>query len=417
MEPKKKSKGRKSLTTIPNPNPNTPVGLPVGSTSSPTSLEGSFLRSSNTPFHPMQMGSTTGSAPPPPRVGSCLRSAIPGPTSSNLGNPEQPKPDLVRTFEEVKVKTNVCGSDKRKRRKARRAAASAALAQPSTSTGSGKRGSAEGNIKTPVQRSEAKAGQPEAQPSKEKATEPSTKRTRTPGSTPDDTLRVAKRPRHATTPRSQTNGTMCNWSMKLRAGNIRKLSSAGGCFPSEPNQHGLHGGTADRVSRCCANGNPKHVNGRKLAPNTVCLNVAVEGAIAGHCIKCRDEGMAPQETDRQWRTNGALFFGVTKALISWDPPSSATDPSTKCPKDQQMETTVSVEDESTPAGGVERQPTAKKCHTAGEAPETETLLDPEDVTLTEVDQDSLPTGSSQETGSQDVTGSPGSPRQTEGQKH
>ncbi|KAG5878370.1 hypothetical protein JTB14_020608 [Gonioctena quinquepunctata] len=107
------------------------------------------------------------------------------------------------------------------------------------------------------------------------------------------------------------------------------------------------------------------------------------------------------------RANGALFFGATKALMSWDSSSSAADPSTKGPKDQPMETTVSVEDESTPAEGDERQPTAETCHTAEEGPETEALLDPENVTLTEVDQDSVPTGSSQETGSQDVTGNPG----------
>ncbi|KAG5884993.1 hypothetical protein JTB14_031230 [Gonioctena quinquepunctata] len=115
------------------------------------------------------MGSTTGTTPPPPRADSSLGSAIPVPTGSNLVNPEQPKPgsatlatatlgdrprssnvaDLVRTFE---------------------------------------KGSAKGNIKTPVQRSEAKAGQPEAQSARRKAPEFSTKRTRIPGSTPDDTL-------------------------------------------------------------------------------------------------------------------------------------------------------------------------------------------------------------------------------------
>ncbi|KAG5889997.1 hypothetical protein JTB14_035909 [Gonioctena quinquepunctata] len=87
------------------------------------------------------------------------------------------------------------------------------------------------------------------------------------------------------------------------------------------------------------------------------------------------------------RANGALLFGATKALIRWDPPSSAADPSTEGPKDQPMGTTVSVEDESTPAEGVERQPTVEKGHTAEEGPETEALLDPEDVTLTEVDLD------------------------------
>ncbi|KAG5893806.1 hypothetical protein JTB14_027843 [Gonioctena quinquepunctata] len=64
------------------------------------------------------------------------------------------------------------------------------------------------------------------------------------------------------------------------------------------------------------------------------------------------------------RANGALFSGATKALISWDPPSSAADPPTKGPKDQPMETTVSVEDESTSAEGGERQPTVETCHTA-----------------------------------------------------
>ncbi|KAG5864468.1 hypothetical protein JTB14_034047 [Gonioctena quinquepunctata] len=51
------------------------------------------------------------------------------------------------------------------------------------------------------------------------------------------------------------------------------------------------------------------------------------------------------------RANGVLFFDSTKALISWDPLTSAVDPSTKCPQDQPMETTASVEDESTPAEG------------------------------------------------------------------
>ncbi|KAG5866018.1 hypothetical protein JTB14_006403 [Gonioctena quinquepunctata] len=74
------------------------------------------------------------------------------------------------------------------------------------------------------------------------------------------------------------------------------------------------------------------------------------------------------------RVNGALFFGATKALISWDPPSSAIDPSTKGPQDQPMETTVSVEDQSIPAEGVERQPSAETCHTGGGS-ETEALLD------------------------------------------
>ncbi|KAG5893088.1 hypothetical protein JTB14_029483 [Gonioctena quinquepunctata] len=99
---------------------------------------------------------------------------------------------------------------------------------------------------------------------------------------------------------------------------------------------------------------------------------------------------------KKWRVNGALFFGATKALISWVPPSSALDPSTKGPQDQLMETTVSVEDESIPAEVVERQPSAETCHTAEGGSETDVLLDLEDVTLTEIDQDSLPTGSSQE---------------------
>ncbi|KAG5899091.1 hypothetical protein JTB14_021594 [Gonioctena quinquepunctata] len=85
----------------------------------------------------------------------------------------------------------------------------------------------------------------------------------------------------------------------------------------------------------------------------------------------------------------ALFSGATKALISRDPPSSAVDPSTKGPQDQPMETTVSVEDESIPAEGVGRQPSAE---TAEGGSETEALLDPEDVTLTEVDQDRVQSG-------------------------
>ncbi|KAG5879856.1 hypothetical protein JTB14_036544 [Gonioctena quinquepunctata] len=86
------------------------------------------------------------------------------------------------------------------------------------------------------------------------------------------------------------------------------------------------------------------------------------------------------------RANGALFFGATNALISWDPPSSAVDPSTKGPQDQPMETAVSVEDESTSAEGVERQPTPETHHTAERASETEDL-DPEDVTLTLLHRD------------------------------
>ncbi|KAG5878237.1 hypothetical protein JTB14_000726 [Gonioctena quinquepunctata] len=92
------------------------------------------------------------------------------------------------------------------------------------------------------------------------------------------------------------------------------------------------------------------------------------------------------------------------------------DPSTEGPQDQPIETTVSVEDVSTPAEGAERRSTAETCHTAEEGSETKDLLGPEDVTLTEVDQDSLPTGSSQETESQDVIESPGSLRQTEVQE-
>ncbi|KAG5868635.1 hypothetical protein JTB14_014794 [Gonioctena quinquepunctata] len=89
-----------------------------------------------------------------------------------------------------------------------------------------------------------------------------------------------------------------------------------------------------------------------------------------------------------------MFFGATKA----DPPSSVVDPSTKGSQYQPMETTVSVEDELTPAEEVDRQSSAETCHTAEGAPETEALLDPENVTLTEVDQDSLPTGSDGEPG-------------------
>ncbi|KAG5878831.1 hypothetical protein JTB14_023954 [Gonioctena quinquepunctata] len=61
---------------------------------------------------------------------------------------------------------------------------------------------------------------------------------------------------------------------------------------------------------------------------------------------------------------------------------------------------VSVEDESAPAKRVDRQPSAETCHTAKEGSETEALFDPEDVSLTEVDQDGFPTKSSRETGSQ-----------------
>ncbi|KAG5864512.1 hypothetical protein JTB14_001896 [Gonioctena quinquepunctata] len=331
--------------TILIPKPHTPVGSPVGSTSSPTSLEGSFSGSSNTPSPPMRMGSTTGSTPPPPRAGSYLGSAFSVPMGSN---PEQPKPgsaslvtdtlgdgprssnvaDLVRTFEKVKVKTNVRGSDKRKRRQARWAEASAALAQPSTLTGSEKRvsvpntgrldgkgeqGSAERNIKTPVQSSEAKAGEPEAQPSREKAS-----------------LCLQQREQEPPAPHPMIP---CVW-----------LSD--------------HAPIPNKWNR---------------------VQLVREATRRRH-----------QETELcSWRANGALFFCATKALIRWDPPSSAADPTTKGPKDQPMETTVSVKYESTPAEGVERQPTAEKCHTAEEGHETEALFDPEDVTLTEVFRQSL----------------------------
>ncbi|KAG5881533.1 hypothetical protein JTB14_008459 [Gonioctena quinquepunctata] len=64
------------------------------------------------------------------------------------------------------------------------------------------------------------------------------------------------------------------------------------------------------------------------------------------------------------RAKGAMFFSATKALLSWDPPSSAIDPSTKGPQDQPIQTTVPVEYESTAAEGVERQPSAETYHTA-----------------------------------------------------
>ncbi|KAG5862667.1 hypothetical protein JTB14_031056 [Gonioctena quinquepunctata] len=87
------------------------------------------------------------------------------------------------------------------------------------------------------------------------------------------------------------------------------------------------------------------------------------------------------------RANGALFLGATEALISWDPPSSAVDPSTLEP-----------------------------CHTAEGVSEMEAHLEPEDVILTEFNQDSLPTGYSRESGSQDEIGSPDTLRKIEGQK-
>ncbi|KAG5884447.1 hypothetical protein JTB14_023190 [Gonioctena quinquepunctata] len=171
MESKRiKPKGRKSLSTTSNPIPrwppsrvhqfpNTAGGLFLGvlQYSLPSMRMGSTTGSSATPSTPA--GPKTGFTPPPLQAGSSLVSATPVPTGSNLGNPEQLKPgsaslvtatlgdrlrssnvaDFTRTFEKMKVKTNVRGSDKRRRKKARPAAASAGLTQLSTSTGSEKR--------------------------------------------------------------------------------------------------------------------------------------------------------------------------------------------------------------------------------------------------------------------------------------
>ncbi|KAG5893807.1 hypothetical protein JTB14_027844 [Gonioctena quinquepunctata] len=75
--------------------------------------------------------------------------------------------------------------------------------------------------KPPSNSPKPKLKQPEAQPSRAKAFEPSTKRTRTPGSTPDDTLLVAQRPcpspkrmgQGATGPQSLAQATSGNQSL------------------------------------------------------------------------------------------------------------------------------------------------------------------------------------------------------------
>ncbi|KAG5881553.1 hypothetical protein JTB14_028170 [Gonioctena quinquepunctata] len=110
------------------------------------------------------------------------------------------------------------------------------------------------------------------------------------------------------------------------------------------------------------------------------------------------------------QANWDLFFGATKALISRDSPTSAAYSPTNGPHNQPVETTVSVENESTPAEVVERQLLVEEGFKTG------ALLDPEDVTLTKINQNSLPTGSCQNTGSQDVIGSPGSLSLTEKQE-
>ncbi|KAG5863373.1 hypothetical protein JTB14_030672 [Gonioctena quinquepunctata] len=58
------------------------------------------------------------------------------------------------------------------------------------------------------------------------------------------------------------------------------------------------------------------------------------------------------------------------------------------------------------SGGVERQLSAEPCHIAEGGSETEALLNPKDVTLTEIYQDIFSTGSGQERGGQDQIGSP-----------
>ncbi|KAG5893106.1 hypothetical protein JTB14_024306 [Gonioctena quinquepunctata] len=135
-----------------------------------------------------------------------------------------------------------------------------------------------------------------------------------------------------------------------------------------------------------------HANGRKLAPNTVRLDTAVEGANVDPTVEVLEQkrevacsqpggGDGHRICFQYQASRRALFFDAIKALISWDPLSFAVDPSTKGPQDQPMETTVSVEDESTPAEGVGRQLSAEMFHTAEGVSEMDVLLDPEDVTL------------------------------------
>ncbi|KAG5866280.1 hypothetical protein JTB14_013560 [Gonioctena quinquepunctata] len=95
------------------------------------------------------------------------------------------------------------------------------------------------------------------------------------------------------------------------------------------------------------------------------------------------------------RANGALFFGATGV--------DQLGPSFLCCRPFNQG----------PTGPTDGDDSLRR--TEGSS-ETEDLLDPEDVTLTKVNLDSLPTVSSQETGSQDVIGSPSSLRQTEGQE-
>ncbi|KAG5872040.1 hypothetical protein JTB14_021934 [Gonioctena quinquepunctata] len=194
---------------------------------------------------------------------------------SNLGNSEQPKPgcaslvtatlgvrpcssnvvDLVRTFEKVKVKTNVGGSDKRNRRKARRAAASAALAQPSTSlalkkgsvgqtlgdwTGMAIRAPLRGTSKPPSNAPKPRLDSRRLSPRGERL--PSLQPRGQEPPAPHPMIPCVWLSDHAPIPNKWTG---CNWSAKLRAGNIRKPTCSW-LSPGGPNQRGLHGGTADR---------------------------------------------------------------------------------------------------------------------------------------------------------------------------
>ncbi|CAG9816512.1 unnamed protein product [Phaedon cochleariae] len=201
---------RTSSTTESSVTPTPQAGSPMGS---PATLPTTTV------------GSTPGSTPSSTLAGSSEGSATPVPTGSTSGNSKQSKPgfaptlstgtsvgrsrslnvsDLARTLEKVKVKTNVRGSDKRKRRMARRAAAPAAPVQPSTSTGSTKRvggsgngstdrsgvqGSSKGNVEAPPSCPAAKSEDPGDLALRGKTHE-STKRTRTPGSTLNDVTRA-----------------------------------------------------------------------------------------------------------------------------------------------------------------------------------------------------------------------------------
>ncbi|KAG5862990.1 hypothetical protein JTB14_007518 [Gonioctena quinquepunctata] len=120
--------------------------------------------------------------------------------------------------------------------------------------------SAKGNIKIPVQCSEAEPVQPEALPSKGKAPDPSTKRTRI--TTPDDTLHVAERPR----PDSKQTGQGATGPRRQH----QKIELCTGFLPG--GQTNLAFSKEQLTEFLDAVLMVIISNGRKLAPNAVRLN-------------------------------------------------------------------------------------------------------------------------------------------------